>query len=280
MQIEVNGEQIPNNAIEQQKQRIQYEEKVSDPKKLDKAVEKHIVTQTLLRQEAVKKKYEIPPIEVDEEFNRLKEEYGGDKYFYKRFNITPKDDPRIKDDVRNRLMVERFIKEITADVPKVSDEEIEAYYNDHTADYVQPEQVKAAHIVKPANGKNPVEVYEELTEIRKQLMDGADFAKLADKHSDCNDRGGDLGYFARGQMVEEFECVVFSMNPGEVSPVFKTQFGYHVAVVEERRPEQQRTLEESKKEIRSRLKYERDTEKINEWAAGVRKTADIRVTRD
>jgi parvulin-like peptidyl-prolyl isomerase len=280
MQIEVNGEQVPNTAIEQQKQRIQYEEKISDPKKLDKAAEKHIVTQTLLRQEAVKKQYEIPQIEVDEEFRRLKEEYGGDKYFYKRFNITPKEDPKIKEDVRNRLMVERFIKEITADLPTVSEEEIATYYNEHTADYVQPEQVKAAHIVKPANGKNPIEVYEELADIRKQLMDGADFAKLADKHSDCHDRGGDLGYFARGQMVEEFECVVFSMNPGEVSPVFKTQFGFHVAVVEERRPERQRTLEESKKEIRNRLKHERDTEKINDWAAGVRKTADIRITND
>lgn len=84
------------------------------------------------------------------------------------------------------------------------------------------EQVRASHIL--------VKTEAEAKAILEELKKGASFANLAGERSLCPSkrRGGDLGFFGRGKMVREFELAAFSMKKGEISPVVKTQFGYHV----------------------------------------------------
>ena len=97
--------------------------------------------------------------------------------------------------------------------------------------------VRASHIVM--HHKVDVEdknIKEKMQQILKELRDGADFDDMARKHSDCPENGGDLGYFGRGKMVAEFEDVVFAMEPGQISDVFKTEFGYHIATVTDKKP--------------------------------------------
>jgi peptidyl-prolyl cis-trans isomerase C len=86
-------------------------------------------------------------------------------------------------------------------------------------------EVKASHILVKSEG--------EAQDILNQINSGKDFAELARTHSDCpsGKRGGDLGFFRRGQMVKEFEDVAFGMAPGQVSSPVKTQFGYHLIKV-------------------------------------------------
>jgi peptidyl-prolyl cis-trans isomerase C len=68
------------------------------------------------------------------------------------------------------------------------------------------------------------------------LQGGAPFAEVAERHSDCKGNGGDLGCFPRGAMVEEFDQVVFAMQPGQCSPIFRTPFGFHIAEVRSKEP--------------------------------------------
>lgn len=75
-----------------------------------------------------------------------------------------------------------------------------------------------------------------MQQIEARLKAGEDFRTLADLESDCKGNGGDLGWFARGVMVEEFEDVVFELSPGEQSPIFETRFGLHIVRVLEKRP--------------------------------------------
>ncbi len=72
-------------------------------------------------------------------------------------------------------------------------------------------------------------------EIEDRLKAGEDFSALADQESDCKGNGGDLGWFPRGVMVEEFDDVVFELPPGEQSPIFETRFGFHIVRVLEKR---------------------------------------------
>jgi len=97
--------------------------------------------------------------------------------------------------------------------------------------------VRAAHIVKHVKPiDDPDQLKSEMDAIRSQIGDNTDFGELAGKHSECPENGGDLGFFARGQMVQEFENVVFDMKVGQISGVFQTEFGYHIAKVLDRKP--------------------------------------------
>lgn len=89
--------------------------------------------------------------------------------------------------------------------------------------------VRASHIL--------VSSLEEANHLAKELKAGKDFGELAGKYSSCpsGKEGGDLGFFSKGQMVKEFEDAAFSLKPGEVSQPIKTQFGYHLIKVTERK---------------------------------------------
>ena len=103
----------------------------------------------------------------------------------------------------------------------VTDEECEAYYNENKEQFKE-EMIRAAHIL--------VEEEEQANELLAAIEGGADFHELASANSKCpsGSRGGDLGDFGRGQMVPEFEQAAFALNIGEISGVVKTQFGYHL----------------------------------------------------
>ena len=103
----------------------------------------------------------------------------------------------------------------------VTDAECEAYYNENQ-DQFKEETVRAAHILVDEEAK--------AEDLLNQINEGADFHQLASEHSSCPSgaRGGDLGDFGRGQMVPEFEQAAFALNIGEISGVVKSQFGYHL----------------------------------------------------
>jgi len=131
-----------------------------------------------------------------------------------------------------------------------TDEELQRYYRRNLDQYEIQEQVKAAHILlrvqKDADAET-VQKRRELTNtLLKQLQDGADFAQWAKTYSDDKSnaaQGGDLGTFNRGTMVSEFEDIVFTMRPGQLSPVIQTPFGFHIVKVEEYiEPEKSRQL--------------------------------------
>src|SRR5581483_4572378 len=102
-----------------------------------------------------------------------------------------------------------------------------------------PEQVRASHILLKTDGKDDAAVKAKAMDIAKQAKAGADFAELAKKYSedDSNAKnGGDLDYFARGRMVPEFDQAVFAMTPGQISDPIKTQFGYHIIKLVDKKP--------------------------------------------
>ncbi|OGS37059.1 MAG: peptidylprolyl isomerase [Elusimicrobia bacterium RIFOXYB2_FULL_49_7] len=81
-----------------------------------------------------------------------------------------------------------------------------------------------------------VETEKECLDIKKKIEEGADFAKMAKKHSSCpsGKEGGDLGEFSPGEMVPEFDCVVFKEKVGKVHGPVKTDFGYHLIEITNR----------------------------------------------
>src|SRR5262245_28279655 len=138
--------------------------------------------------------------------------------------------------------------------------DVQRFYNDNIQQYQTPEQVRASHILLETAGKNDEDVKKRAEEVLKQGKGGADFAELAkkvseDKGSKAN--GGDLDYFGRGRMVPEFEQAAFAMQPGQISDLVKSQFGYHIIKVVDKKAASTRTLDEVRAQIQATLTTQR-----------------------
>ena len=152
--------------------------------------------------------------------------------------------------------------------------DVQRYYNDNIQQYQTPEQVRASHILLETAGKNDADVRKRAEEILKQVKSGADFAELAkkvseDKGSAAN--GGDLDYFGRGRMVPEFEQAAFSMQPGQISDLVKSQFGYHIIKVVDKKAGATRSLDEVRPQIQQQLAMEAADQKITQQARDLEK---------
>jgi peptidyl-prolyl cis-trans isomerase D len=138
--------------------------------------------------------------------------------------------------------------------------DIEREYNNNSEQYTTPEQVRASHILLKTEGKDDAAVKAKAEELLKQARGGADFAELAKKNSEDEasaKNGGDLDYFGRGRMVPEFDQVVFAMQPGTISDVVKTQYGYHVIKLVDKKTATTRPLAEVRQQLNDQLAYQR-----------------------
>lgn len=141
-------------------------------------------------------------------------------------------------------------RKITIDQAK-----IEEFYQNNIDTFREPEQRHARHILFKAGEEDSAEVHAEKAKKAEEVLQlakkGGDFAALAREHSDdpSKSNGGDLGFFARGRMVPEFEDAVFAMQPGTVSDVVKTPFGYHIVQLVEIKPAATRPLTAVTEEI-------------------------------
>ena len=156
----------------------------------------------------------------------------------------------------------------------VSAQDVQRYYEDNQQQYQTPEQVRASHILLKTEGKDDAAVKKQAEDLLAKVKGGADFAALATKFSEDEvsaTKGGDLDFFGKGAMVKEFDDVAFTLNPGETSDLVKTQFGYHIIRVMEKRAVSTRSLDESRVQIEEILKSERaqgEAERISTDLAG------------
>jgi parvulin-like peptidyl-prolyl isomerase len=168
---------------------------------------------------------------------------------------------------------------IGAKPPKVArpaNKEITAYYRRHRDSFYAPEMIHAAHIVKNIDESvNEADALAAITAIVAELRTGRNFEETADEHSDCPGHGGDLGWFPRGEMVEEFDAVVFAMRVGETSVVFRSPFGFHIAKLLDRRPEGIRSLDDVRDAIEEAIYRQRTEEALRKFLDDLRSRAKI-----
>jgi peptidyl-prolyl cis-trans isomerase D len=175
----------------------------------------------------------------------------------------------------------KFVRVSPADLAatvKVPREDVERTYNERLGSYTTPEQIRASHILLKIEGKSDADVRARAEQVLKEAKAGADFAALAKKYSEDESnsaQGGDLDFFGRGRMVGEFENVAFTLKPGEISDLVKTQFGYHIIKLTDRKPAIVRPLTEPEvfREIETQLLRDRTETQAAELAEGLAREA-------
>jgi parvulin-like peptidyl-prolyl isomerase len=146
----------------------------------------------------------------------------------------------------------------TAAVRRPTRKEIDLYYKTHRRQFFAPERVHVFHIVKNVNElTSRDEALAIIQQAQQELAQGAAFSDVARKYSDCGENGGELGWFSRDVMVEEFEDTVFNLAAGETTDVFETRFGLHIAHLVEKRPEEILPLREVYDQIAEQLYRQR-----------------------
>lgn len=184
---------------------------------------------------------------VDQRISYLVERVGSESELEKTFQSSMK---KIRRDtykiLEEQLLVEKVRQQKFQQV-QISRREVEDFYNTYQDSIPKlKETVEISHILKLVTPsiEAQTQAFEKISEIKKELDNGADFSELAKKYSDdpaSAKRGGDLGLISRGDFVKEYETVAFSLNDGEVSDIVQTQFGYHIIKMIERRGEKIRT---------------------------------------
>ena len=165
------------------------------------------------------------------------------------------DATELRKDIELQLTIKKLVEASMGDKAKPTQQEITDFYNKQKDSFKIPETVHARHILlatkKEDDEKARAAKKTQAEALRKQLVEGADFAKLAEANSDCpsKDRGGDLGSFSKGQMVKEFEKAAFSQKTNEIGAVVETQFGYHIIQVLEHGQPKTMSVEEAKESI-------------------------------
>ena len=239
----------------------------------------NITFRALLTQEA-QRTISVPTAEeVTKAFDKLKEEHGGSDQFYANSGLTPEQDDLIRPDLSLNLQVETLRAETCKALPAPTETECREFYNNSLDQFSDEDEVCASHIFKSVReAEKREEIFKGLCVVRQRLVDGADFTEVAKEHSDKPAEEIDLGYFKRGELMDEFEVVAFSMKTGEISPVFCTPHGFHLAKVTARKAGKPKSFDKVRSEIEVELIEQRQDAKLQEIVDELKKTAQIEYT--
>lgn len=225
-----------------------------------------LITTKLVDQEAEKAKVTVTDADIDSEIKDLQEQFGGEE----GLNSALAQSGMTIDDLKKQMPMQVQIRKLLEPKVKVTDDEIKKSFETNKASYNTEEEVRASHIL--------VKTEAEAKAILKELEGGADFAKLASEKSEdtgSKANGGDLNFFKRGDMVPEFSDAAFKLKVGETSGAVKSDFGYHIIKVTDRKEAHTATLEEKKEEIRDTLTNQKISEMSQQWLEDLKTNAKI-----
>ena len=237
----------------------------------------NLVLQKLIRQDTTKKGIKVDKTEVDQYISYIKESKNQtDKEGFKKFLTETKfTEAGLREYLETQQLNSKLSDKITASV-SVSDTEVRKYYDENKSEFQDPGGIQIYHILvkdeKTAQG------------IIDKLYNGGDFAALAKEYSTdtgSKDKGGDVGIVNEStNFVTEFKTAALALKPGEITkkPV-KSQFGYHIIKAGEKKVATQKTFDESKAEIKTKLEKEQKEKVFNEYLAKLKKEAKIKDLR-
>ncbi|RME23730.1 MAG: hypothetical protein D6806_10760 [Deltaproteobacteria bacterium] len=247
-----------------------------------------LIEEKLIEQKIREHHIEVSDEEVERQVEWLRQRNNMDeKQFREALALEGQTIDTLKKQIRHNLQQQKLIELQLRENPRlraqvqVSERDIRSYYEAHYATEKASEKIHARHIlflVPPdASEQKRQEARKKALEVLGRLRAGEDFAELARKFSDDPSAsvGGDLGWFGRGDMMEKFERIAFSLEPGQISDVVETKLGFHIIQVMEKKSEGPPPLEKVRKEIQARLAREKFQQALGIWLKQVREETFI-----
>jgi foldase protein PrsA len=255
--VTVNGQAISHGQLDQ---------KLEDSPSA-RGVLQQMVTNDLIDQYAKQHNITVTPEEIAKIEDQYKSQYPGGQWdeLLKARGMTEQD---VQDILRRQIILD---KAVGGNV-KITDAQIKAYFDKNHAQFDKPAMARARHILVPD--------LKTAQKVEADLKNGKDFAAEAKQYSTdpgSREKGGELGWFRKGQMVPAFESYAFSAPIGKISQPVKSPFGYHIIQVEERKPGSTATLASSKDQIAQQLRSQQESPLIPQFLQQLQQNAKIDV---
>ncbi len=253
----------------------------SELSEIRKQVLESLIHRELLYQESQKQGISVADETIDEQLRKLKERFSSEAEFKSALSDANLSEAAIKSQFKRKMAIQQFIDKEFVQKITVSGRESKDYYDSHPEVFKQPGQVRASHIlikVDPgADEAQKTEARKKLEKIQGKLQKGEDFAALAKEFSEgpSSAKGGDLGYFKRGQMVKPFEEAAFVLEPGKLSDIVETEFGYHLIKVIDKKPAKTIAYQDVKGTLERHLKQEKLQREVSLYVEKLKEKAKV-----
>jgi peptidyl-prolyl cis-trans isomerase C len=280
----VNGENVPRADLDRMIKQMEVQAGQPVPKErrdeIYRAIVDQLVTYNALVQESRARGIKVTEAEAKEvteaRIAELRKQIPDPKAFNAALAQRNMTLDRLRADIRKDIAINKMMQSELAGVAPVTDAQIKEFYDKNPNEF---SGVHASHILIKPEGFDEAskkKAKDAIEDVLKQARGGADFAELARKHSSDGSaqQGGDLGFFTRGSMVPAFSDAAFKLQPGQISDVVETQFGYHVIKVAEKKDI---PLPEATPKIREFLTKQQIDERQQAFVAQVKNKSKIEV---
>jgi parvulin-like peptidyl-prolyl isomerase len=269
--ISVGSRKITPEDLKEHLKRMAFEPDVANQERFDSLVEM-LVDHYLVLEYGKQQGLSVSDEELENTVREIKKDYA-EKDFQDLLLKGYIDYGEWKEGLREQLLIRKITRKASEAGPQVSIEEMKAYYDSHREEFRQPAMVRFRQIVTRTK--------EEADNIQKRLVQGGDMAATVAQSSKVPASAGssEPGWFAKGDLDESIEKVVFSLPVGKVSGVVETPYGFHIFEVLGRKPEGVRSLPEAMTEIEAKLRYERQEAFYSDWLQNLRKAIPVKIDR-
>jgi foldase protein PrsA len=232
-----------------------------------RGVLQNLVMSMLIDQYAQQHHITVSQDEINKVEDQYKAQYPGDQWnqLLKARSLSEQD---VQDLIRRQVIID---KAVGSNI-QVSDKQIKDYFNKNHAQFDKPAQARARHILVPD--------LKAAQKVEADLKNGKDFAAEAKQYSTdpgSRDKGGELGWFRKGAMVQAFDAYAFTAPIGKISQPIKSPFGYHIIQVEERKPEQKATLASTRDQIATMLRQQQESPLLQPFYQQLQQGAKISI---
>jgi len=218
---------------------------------------------------------------VDERVDYYRKNFVSDEAFNADLAKRGMTADQLRQEIEMGIQAEALFNRRTANLKPATEQETRLFYDNNEDRFVQPERVRASHILLTVNKDETdaarAEKKAEAQRILGELKKGTDFAEAARKYSGCpsKEQGGDLGYFERGRMVPEFETAAFGLKTGQLSGVVETQFGYHIIKVTDHAKASTVPFDQAKQNIEQYLAQQKKQQALTAYFDSLRSVSKI-----
>ena len=275
-------EQLLSVLYAQYSQEFKGDELLQKMEQVKKDILNQIIEDKLVLSRAKELNMKVTESEIDERLDYIKKGFPKEEEFYKTLETQGITVANLKDRYRDQIMMKKLVDYEVKSKISVLPSEISDYYEKHRSQFREGDKYRVKNILVKAKDDVSFELAKvEIDNVYNKLKAGENFDDLAMKSSQGPnaEKGGDMGYIEKGQMLEALDDAIFKLKPGEFSEPVKSEIGYHIFKVEDIQYGKQASLEEKQKDIQMNIFQDKFKVMVSEWLSGLKKKAYISIKK-